>query len=489
MCFTCFAERSTMTLTPYSVFDLFCREVHDNIDTLQCVWPVLQRGPRWRWHLTMCLTCFAERSTMTLTTYSMFGLFCSEVQDDRDPLPSDLAVWRGGESQVLPVPLPAVPMQAGDPARTATADGGLQHPERHQGPGQHRPLLGRSVHDRFPANIPDPIRIRSGSAGKHWPEAGRMTHVHRLASGPDPCGQNLTQSARTKSDPGWFGTVLSRTSVEERNRVWKWETGSGPVASCQKPGQMIPAHRLAARPDAFGQILTRPSRSDPCLFCTIWSMPSLEKRNWNGCRKSDPAYTIRPDSGCTLAVMATTGRNQTVSGSDPACLPGTVWHELYIAGVVNCCNVLGFLCLWKPSSFLLRNYPASQISSQSSFVGFSDQFPELRCSQTSPQSLSGSQLRSQSLSGSQLSFQSLSGSQLSSQSLSGSQLSSQSLSGSQLSSQNLSGSQLSSQSLLGSQLSSQSLLDSQTGSQSCDAALGTGPRIRQKSSGSCVLLK
>ena len=67
--------------------------------------------------------------------------------------------------------------------------------------------------------MPDPIRIRSGSAGKQWPEAGLMILAHRLASGPDTLGQNLTQSARTKSDPGWFHTVLSGTSVEERNRV------------------------------------------------------------------------------------------------------------------------------------------------------------------------------------------------------------------------------------------------------------------------------
>ena len=33
-------------------------------------------------------------------------------------------------------------------------------------------------------------------------------------------------------------------------------------------------------------------------------------------------YTIRHDSGCTLAVMAITGRNQNASGSDPACLLG-----------------------------------------------------------------------------------------------------------------------------------------------------------------------
>ena len=93
-----------------------------------------------------------------------------------------------------------------------------------------------------PVNMPDPIRIRSGPGGKHWPEAGRMILAHRLASGPDPFGQNLTQSARTKPIPGWFCTVLSGTSVEERNRVKKSETGSGPGASRQKPGQMIHAH-------------------------------------------------------------------------------------------------------------------------------------------------------------------------------------------------------------------------------------------------------
>ena len=93
----------------------------------------------------------------------------------------------------------------------------------------------------IPVNMPDPIHTRSGSAGKHWPEAGRMIVAHWLTSGPDPFGQNLTQSARIKSDPGWFCTILPGTSVEERNRVWKWETGSGPVASCQKPGPLIPA--------------------------------------------------------------------------------------------------------------------------------------------------------------------------------------------------------------------------------------------------------
>ena len=110
--------------------------------------------------------------------------------------------------------------------------------------------------------MPDLIRIWSRSAGKHWPEAGWMILAHWLTSRPDPFGQNLTQSARTKLDLGWVCTILSGMSVEEQNQVWKWETGSGLVAFCQKPGQMIPVHQLASRPDAFGQTLTRPSRSD-----------------------------------------------------------------------------------------------------------------------------------------------------------------------------------------------------------------------------------
>ena len=120
-----------------------------------------------------------------------------------------------------------------------------------------------------PVKMPDPIHIRSGSTEKHWPEASPIILAHRLASGPDPFGQNLTQSARTKSDPGWFFTILSGTSAEEQNRVSKWQTGSRWVASCQTPSQMIPTHHLASRPDVFGQTLTRRSISGPCRFCTI----------------------------------------------------------------------------------------------------------------------------------------------------------------------------------------------------------------------------
>ena len=132
----------------------------------------------------------------------------------------------------------------------------------------------------------------------HWPEEGWMILAHWLASGPDLFSQNLTHSARTESDPGWFLTISSGTSTGgSLQPSLKGKTGSGPVVSCQKPGLMIPAHRLAYRPDAFHQTLTRPTRSDLGWFCTVRSMPSLVKRNWIGHGKLDQAYMIRPSSG------------------------------------------------------------------------------------------------------------------------------------------------------------------------------------------------
>ena len=84
-----------------------------------------------------------------------------------------------------------------------------------------------------PVNMPDPICSRSGSAGKYWPEAGRMILAHWLASGPEPFGQNVTKSARTKADPGWFlrsiiWDVCGRT--EPSLKVGNW----------QRPGCFLP---------------------------------------------------------------------------------------------------------------------------------------------------------------------------------------------------------------------------------------------------------
>ena len=39
---------------------------------------------------------------------------------------------------------------------------------------------------------------------KQWLEADQLILAHLLASGPDPFSQNMTQSVRTKLNPGWF---------------------------------------------------------------------------------------------------------------------------------------------------------------------------------------------------------------------------------------------------------------------------------------------
>ena len=85
---------------------------------------------------------------------------------------------------------------------------------------------------------------------------------------------------------------------------------------------MIPAYQLASRPDAFGKTLTRPSRSDLGRFYHNMIHFFFGKTELNRMREVGSAYTTRPDSGCTLAVMAISGHNQNASWSDQACLLG-----------------------------------------------------------------------------------------------------------------------------------------------------------------------
>ena len=138
-----------------------------------------------------------------------------------------------------------------------------------------------------------------------------------FASELDPFGPNWHSQPKLYQIRAGLHNMIC---LEECSWVWKWEIDRGPVASCQKPGLTIPSHQLASRPDVFDQTLTRPSRSDPGQFCTIWSILSLEKQDWIRCGKSDQAYKVWPDSGCTLFVMVITGHNQNASGSDLAYL-------------------------------------------------------------------------------------------------------------------------------------------------------------------------
>ena len=102
----------------------------------------------------------------------------------------------------------------------------------------------------------------------------------RAGSGPDrlgSIGQNLTQAAWTKSDPGWCCTILSGTTTEEWHRVWQSETGRNRarwfLLTSLLPDQMHLTRPWPGHPD---RIRVGFAQYDPCL---LW------KNSWNGCGK------------------------------------------------------------------------------------------------------------------------------------------------------------------------------------------------------------
>ena len=76
----------------------------------------------------------------------------------------------------------------------------------------------QSLSLRIPTPEPYPHRHiaskHAGSARKHWPEAIPMILAHRLASGPDALGPNMTRPSR--SDPGLFCTAMNRAFFGRR---------------------------------------------------------------------------------------------------------------------------------------------------------------------------------------------------------------------------------------------------------------------------------
>ena len=96
----------------------------------------------------------------------------------------------------------------------------------------------------------------------------------------------LTQSARTKLDPGWFCIILSRTSLEEWNQVWKSETRSGLAAFCHNRAQwflhngLFPDKTCLAKPwpGHPDQIWVSFAQYDPCL---LWkNRTELDVGSW-----------------------------------------------------------------------------------------------------------------------------------------------------------------------------------------------------------------
>ena len=165
--------------------------------------------------------------------------------------------------------------------------------------------LGRRCRS-VPINMPDPIGIRSGLCGKHWPEAGRFLHTGLL---PDRI--RLAKTWHNRPEPNRIRVGFAQ---DYPGRLW--------MNGTESKSRKLVARRMHHARNQSRWFLHTSLVLDQMRLGTMWSMPSLEKRSWNGCGKSDPAYTIRLDSGRTLAVMAITGRNQDASGSDPACLLG-----------------------------------------------------------------------------------------------------------------------------------------------------------------------
>ena len=133
--------------------------------------------------------------------------------------------------------------------------------------------------------MPEPIRIglEALDGSGPWAEAGPMILAHFYRAG------------FAQYDP----RRLRRNTTESKSRV----TGGGPVASCQKPGPMIFAHWL----NCFwtrrhsDRIRAGFVQHDPAFLCR---KNGTESDAGSQIRHS---YTIRPDSGCTLTVMAITG--------------------------------------------------------------------------------------------------------------------------------------------------------------------------------------
>ena len=107
--------------------------------------------------------------------------------------------------------------------------------------------------------------------------------------------------------------------MEECNWVWKRETGSRPVVFCQNWAWWF--LYIGLLPDQIHLAKTRQAiqiRSGLVLNDMIQAFFGKKERT-----KSDVGSQIHPESGCTLAEMATIGCNQNASESDPACLLGT----------------------------------------------------------------------------------------------------------------------------------------------------------------------
>ena len=219
---------------------------------------------------------------------------------------------------------------------------------------RHQPWGGYNV---APVNMLDLICIRYGSAWKLWTEAGQVILIHWLASRPDPQGKTLTQSARTKSDLGWFCTIWSGS-------LWKNGTES-------KSGKLVVGQLHLARNWGWWFM---PTGLLPDQMCLAKHWPGHPDWTWVGFAQYDPCLWKKrtaSDAGSWIRhiydptqFQLDAGHNQKDCRLDPAhflgCYlgtvdcsggwPGTTWSrrpatQTCPAGSLDCCP----RCRWPGS--------------------------------------------------------------------------------------------------------------------------------------------
>ena len=168
-----------------------------------------------------------------------------------------------------------------------------------------------------PSGPSSPIISCSARTCRRYKPKGNLQTIYNTSS--IPCGKFRTIYNTSSIPCGKLWTIYNTSSslCEELRTIYN--TSSVP---CGKLRTIY--NTSSVRAGNSGQFtIPIQSRARNSAACTIWSMPSLENGTEKDARRRIwHIYTIRADSGCTLAVMAITGRNQNASGSDPACLLG-----------------------------------------------------------------------------------------------------------------------------------------------------------------------
>ena len=153
-------------------------------------------------------------------------------------------------------------------------------------------------------NMTDPVYIWSGSCSRNLLRSvGQLILAQQLASRPDPSGQNLTRSSRTKLGPGWFCTIWSRPSLEEWNQFRCAKQVAGQLQSARTgPNDSCTAACFRAR---FIWVRSSRTKLDLGQFLTIWPGEKSEliekrgKNNWSCCRNLQPNQFWKFGTDCT----------------------------------------------------------------------------------------------------------------------------------------------------------------------------------------------